>query len=257
MRNIIAGIAIAIVGLIGSHVTAETFFFSNATPSGLDGLAAGNVIKPEVTASFAAAPNLAIIDTDAGRLGVDSRAIPGVVDPFPNRFNLMQGALAGQGESIRFSFDRTGFLNVLYFDGMKDETLEYFRLELPNGSVRTIFDFEAEMRLNFQEFEVADLNVLGFTLADDATDDVSGLHIPFSAGGVFTLTYGQIDYATLLPGYVPKNSAGVPTGDLPNGARFEGLSVTIVPEPGTLILAALPLAMLCVRRRKASLLNSR
>ncbi len=234
MSRILAGLMLCV--LSGLPAQASTFVFSNANPSGLNGLAGGNVADPEVMVSFSAGPGLAIFATDAGRLGVDSRPNPGVTDPFPNRLNLMGGTAAGQGESLSFSFNRTGYLDKLYFDGMKDETLEHFTLTLPNGSVRTIFDFEAEFRLNFQGFDTEDVGVPNFVMADDATDDISGLGIPFRPGQVFTLTYGQIDYATLLPGYVPMNSQGIPTGDIANGARFEGLSVTLVPEPGTLVI---------------------
>lgn len=234
MSRILAGLMLCV--LSGLPAQARTFVFSNANSSGLNGFAGGNVADAEVAVSFSAGPGSAIFATDAGRLGVDSRPNPGVTDPFPNRLNLMGGTAAGQGESLSFSFNRTGFLDKLYFDGMKDETLEYFTLTLPNGSVRTIFDFEAEFRLNFQGFDRSDVGVPNFTMTDDATDDISGLGIPFRPGQVFTLTYGQVDYAALLPGYVPMNSQGIPTGDIANGARFEGLSVTLVPEPGTLVM---------------------
>jgi hypothetical protein len=236
--------------LSGLPAQASTFVFSNSNSSGLNGLAAGNVADAEVTVSFVAGPGTAVFATDAGRLGVDSRSNPGVVDPFPNRLNLMRGTAAGQGESLSFSFNRTGYLDKLYFDGMKDETLEYFTLTLPNGSVRTIFDFEAEFRLNFQGFDPSDVGVPNFTMTDDASDDISGLGIPFRPGQVFTLTYGQVDYAALLPGYVPMNSQGIPTGDIANGARFEGLSVTLVPEPGTLAMLVGLVAVVVRRSRR-------
>jgi hypothetical protein len=233
-------------------VQAATFVFGNNNPSGLNGLASGTVANSEIAVSFAAGPGTAIIATDAQRLGVDSRSNPGVVDPYPTRLNLLEGTAADQGEFLRFSFDRPGILDKLYFDGMKDETLEYFILRLPNGTELALFDFEAEYRLNFQNFVVADIGVPNFTLAGDASDDFSNLGIRFAAGEEFTLTYGQIDYINLLPGYVPMNSQGVPTGDLPNGARFEGLSVVVLPEPTTaslLLATTIFNALTCTRRR--------
>jgi hypothetical protein len=225
------------------------FFFSNSRPSGLNGLHSGSVVGADVTATFTAGPGTAIITTDAQRLGVNSSSNPGVVDPFPNRMNLMAGSQAGDGESIRFSFNQPGVLNSLYFDGMKDESLEYFTLQTPTGLIFSIFDFEAEMRLTFQGFDSGDTQVPNFIMTDDAQDDITGLAIAFQAGQEFVLTYGQVDYANLLPGYVPMNSAGVPTGDVANGARFEGISVTVLPEPGCVSLVASFALILTARRQ--------
>jgi hypothetical protein len=161
---------------------------------------------------------------------------------------LLAGSAAGQCESLTFSFDRPGILDKLFFDGVKDETLEFFTLRVPNGNELTIFDFEAEFRLNFQGFVPGNLGLPNFTLCDDATDDISELGIRFRPGERFTLTYGQIDYATMLSGYVPMNSGGVPTGDVANGARFEGVSVTLLPEPHSLWLMALG-ALVCTKRK--------
>lgn len=234
---------------VGNVADANTFFFSNGSPSGLNGLHSGSVVGADVTATFTAGPGSAVIATDAQRLGVNSSSNPGVVDPFLNRMNLMGGSQAGVGESIRFSFNQPGVLNSLYFDGMKDESLEYFTLLTPGGALLSIFDFEAEMRLDFQGFDPADTQVTNFIMADDAQDDITGLAIPFQPGQEFVLTYGQVNYANLLPSYVPMNSAGVPTGDLPNGARFEGVSVTVVPEPGCVcLLASLALALTARRQ---------
>jgi hypothetical protein len=234
---------------VGNVADADTFFFSNGSPSGLNGLHSGSVVGTDVTATFTAGPGSAVIATDAQRLGVNSSSNSGVVDPFPNRMNLMSGSQAGVGESIRFSFNQPGILNTLYFDGMKDESLEYFMLQTPSGAALSIFDFEAQMRLTFQGFDPADMQVTNFTMADDAQDDITGLAIPFQPGQEFVLTYGQVNYANLLPGYIPMNSGGVPTGDLPNGARFEGVSVTVLPEPGCLSLIASVALALTTRRQ--------
>ena len=131
-------------------------------------------------------------------------------------------------------------LTELLFDGLKDETLEYFSIELPDSTVLSFFDFEVEMRLNDQGFQLADLGVPNVTQADDASDDLTGLSVPFAAGDRITITYGEIDFTNVLPGYVPL------VGGVGNGSRFEGVS--IVPEPASLLLGGLSLALLVLSR---------
>ena len=113
----------------------------------------------------------------------------------------------------------------------------------------SLFDFEVELRLNPQGFQLSDLAVPNPTLADDSSDNVSGLAIPFAAGQIFTLTYGEIDYdGAVLPGYFPADDHGQPTGDLPNGARFQGPVVNAIPEPASILFACWAFSVVSLAR---------
>lgn len=232
------------------HATAGSFIFtSNA--NGLTGTAGGTLADGGLTLNInVGTPGALIDESDDSGMGVDSAGVAGVADAKGNKFNMLAGSGTGVGESVMFSFDQPGILNTLMFDGLKDETLEHFILEAPNGTVLTLFDFETEMRLNHQGFNLSDMGVANPTQAEDADDDVTGLGIAFAAGGVFTLTYGEIDYSgAVLPGYYPANSSLVPTGDTPNGARFEGIVATLVPEPGMMAMGMVLLGAGIVKRR--------
>lgn len=238
--------------LAANSAFAGSFNFASNANS-LTGLASSTLIQPDIQLSIAvASPGAVIDDSDSDGLGIDSSAITGVIDDKDSKLNVLKGAAAGQGESLTFSFDKHGLLDQLRFDGLKDEPLEYFSLTLPTGQVLTLFDFEVEMRLNHQGFVLADLAVPNPTMADGPNDDFSNLAIPFAPGDIFTLTYGEIDYdGTVLPGYYPADNNLNPTGDLPNGSRFQGLTATPIPEPTTLTITTLALTACITKRRRA------
>ena len=73
--------------------------------------------------------------------------MPRVSDSDADKLNILGGTSAGQGESINFSFDHSGVLEEVFLDRMKDQTLEYFQLQVPGGPVVTLFDFVVEFRL--------------------------------------------------------------------------------------------------------------
>ena len=192
--------------------------------------------------SLAAGPAGARLnDTANAGLGIDSSAIAGVVGDPAITMNRLSN---GQFESVTFSFNRAGRIRDLLFDGVKDETLEYFRLDLPGGGVKTLFDFETQLRLVEQGFSLASLAVPNITLMNNADDDVHNLGVTFQAGDVFTLTYGEHAFPE---GYVPSANG---TG---NGARWEG--VVVVPEPASFcltIFAAVALRSAGRRQQAAS-----
>lgn len=237
-----------IVLLCANNSRAGDFVFANST-SGLTGLVSSTLIESDIQLSIAVGATGAVFDeSNSDGLGIDSSGISGALDANSSKFNVLGGT--GQGESLTFSFSENGILDKLGFDGLKDEPLEYFSLELPNGSVLSLFDFEVEMRLNDQGFQLSDLGVPNPTMSDGHSDDFSGLAIPFAAGEIFKLTYGEIDYdGSVLPGYYPADDNLIPTGDIANGSRFEGISATVVPEPGSLTLALLAGCSVLRRRR--------
>jgi len=118
------------------------------------------------TAYFAAGPVGALLDDrDSQGMGIDTSQLLGVSDGGSvgdvTKFNIIDGtnAVSGQAESVSFSFDRPGVLKSLLLDGVKDETLEYYSLVLPNGTVLTIFDSQTEFRLSNQGYHLTDLQV--------------------------------------------------------------------------------------------------
>jgi len=199
---------------------------------GLTGSATAMLIQGPYHMSMVAGPAGAVLNENHGSaLGVDSRRVVGAVDLGPtqdiDKINILGGVpgVAGAVETVAFSFNRSGVLLGLRFDGVKDENLEYVRLELPNGDVLAMFDFEVPLRLTHQGFTVAALAVSNPLFLDDERDDIDGLNIPFLPGQTFILSYGE---APFPPGYVPRQN------DLPNGIRWQGL--VVVPEPGVLCL---------------------
>lgn len=249
MRKILGCACVATL-MCASHTMAGSFIFSS-NANGLTGAGSGVLTDGGLTLNIdAGMPGAVFDESDSDGMGLNSAGVAGVTDDSDSKFNILGGSAAGVGESITFSFDQPGVLNTLLFDGLKDETLENFALELPNGTVLTLFDFEVEYRLNLQGFNLSDMGVPNPTQAIDSSDDIIGLNIPFAAGEVFTLTYGEVDYnGAVLPGYYPADDNLVPTGDTPNGSRFEGIVATLVPEPGTLLIG-LTMATACAVRRR-------
>ena len=216
---------------------AESFLFGE-NANGVTGQTAASLDSGPFRLELAADPPGAVLDEqDDEGLGIDTSSLMDVSDGGgtgdPRKFNLIDGnsPVSGQGESVEFSFQRRGILKDLLFDGMKDETLEYFSIAFPDASIITFFDFEAEFRLNQQSFQLAELGVANPTLAADASDDLIGVNYHFEAGEEFQITYGEIDYRNVLPGYEPLGSQ-----KFGNGARLEGI-VVVVPEPACVTLS--------------------
>ena len=205
-------VALALFVLIcAKSALAETFSFGNDV-NGITDQPMATLHGAEFTISLAAGPSgSTLYDVDPQGLGIDSRPVA-FSDPDRSKFNLVDGSAPVAGEAIEFSFDRAGVLTGLIFDGVKDETLEYFRLLIPGMTPIYFFDSQADPSA---------INVPGdvvFLLENGAMDDeVVDLRIPFQAGTAFDLSYGQ-----LLMG---------------NGSRLEGITV-VVPEPSGLLLTA-------------------
>lgn len=211
------------------------------------------LVDDSVAATFVAGPaGGRLDDRDEQGLGIDTSQLDNVSDGGSigdtTKFNIIDGSnsRSGQGESIAFSFDRPGILETLLFDGMKDETLEYYELELPSGERITIFDSQTEFRLGLQGFSLSDLSVPNPVMAPTENDDLTGIGFAFNADDVFVLTYGEGDY-TEVPGYRtnPALPAGIPNTP-GNGARFQGVVVTTVPEPGAAMLACTAVGAMCL-----------
>lgn len=193
-------------------------------------------------------------------MGIDTSQLAGVTDGGSagdtTKFNSIDGTnpVSGSGEALTFSFDHAGVLKTLLFDGVKDETLEYVSLTLPNGTQLTIFDSQTEYRLNLQGFHLTDLQVPNPVQAQTEDDDLTGINFSFLAGEVFTLTYGEGDYDD-VPGY--STFPNIPEApNIPgNGALLQGV-VVAVPEPCSALLGSLLMAnVLLWQRPRLALLD--
>jgi hypothetical protein len=200
-------------------------------------------------------------EADTNGLGVNSASTPGSFDvtDFSNRSKLnltedigpigdFQQPAVFYGEAVTFSFDGPGAITAMLFDGVKDESFEFFRLETPGGGVISFFD--AEIGIRISDISLISALVPNVTLLVDGTinfnDDLAGLSIPFQAGDEFRLAYGE--YIATADQLLPGNS--LLQG---NGARWEGLIVSEVPEPatGALTVSALVMGAAALARRRS------
>jgi hypothetical protein len=113
-------------------------------------------------------------------------------------------------------------IDDIFFDGITDDALEFFRLESTGGYLATFFDSEISDHVDVGLITEPNIEYL-YTDAV-LNDDRHGIKIPFQPGEVFTLSYGQVD--SLLP-------SGAQRG---NGGRFGGVNVHAVPEPTSCVL---------------------
>jgi hypothetical protein len=245
-RLFLSFVFVAGVSVVSQRVTGETLVFEDNLHA-LTGQTSATVAVGSFAGTFTAGPAGARLnENDDAGLGIDNRLVAGsTADTGINRgatkFNIIGGSgpLAGSAEFITFSFDRSGVLQDLLFDGLKDESLEFFELLLPSGAKRTIFDSQTLAKLTDQGFNLADLQVVNPVLCQDEEDDLYDLNYRFAAGEIFTLTYGEVDFNSLLSGYVPV------VDQVPNGARLQGLAV--IPEPTTAMLAMVALMIVGAR----------
>jgi hypothetical protein len=183
-------------------------------------------------------------------LGVDSSQVAGATDSSANVFEILGGSSTGLGEFVQFSFDRPGLLTGFDFDGVKDELLEYFRLESANGLRISFVDSHADMPdapHPAYEHPVAAAVHAGalsgevvylWEVSGLYDDEVYGLQLPFVAGQVFTLTFGYV---------------GEPFSQgIANGARLQGIEVQSVPEPAAVLLVLAGGLVLVNRRRRTT-----
>jgi hypothetical protein len=227
---------------------AAEFFQLTSHQHGITGSPASTITQGGYALSMTAGPTGAVLnETSSFGLGIDyngATASGGELTADRSRFNRIAGGpLVGAGEFVSFSFGQPGMLTGLLFDGVKDETFEYFRLDLPDGAALTIMDAEVELRLQEQGFSLAAIALPNLTFLKDGNDDNVGLAIPFQAGDVFRLTYGEHPYPQ---GYAPRNS------EAPNGARWEGLIVAPEPASGALLLAGAGMLAVAGRGRRTA-----
>lgn len=250
MKTVSCALLLAISLLVEPLSAASFQFGRNA--NGLTGLANATLSDGGFDLQLEVGPDGALFnENESAGLGVDTSGIEGVTDGGSvgdrGKINIIDGTapVSGTGEFVTFSFDKAGILETLLFDGVKDETLEYFTVEFPDAAVVTFFDSQTVLRLTNQGFTLADLGVPNPTIAPTEDDDFEAVDYAFSAGEQFTVTYGEIDFNAVLPGYVPR------TGGAGNGARFEGIVVRAIPEPSAATLACFAAVCFAARELRA------
>ena len=240
VRRVTASVVVVAVVCSFSMRGLAASFLLGGEANGLTGLSSKTLSRAGISMSLAVGVNLpgAVFDeADARGVTINSSAVPGVTDvDGSTKINLLAGPVAT--ESLTFSFDKAGVIDDLLFDGITDDALEYFRLESSGGYLATFFDFEIPAIVDVGL--ITEPNIEYMYTGVGFNDDRFGINIPFQAGEMFTLSYGQVD-------------ALVPTGgSLGNGGRFGGVNVHAVPEPGgAMLLVAVAIAALRMRRKIA------
>jgi hypothetical protein len=211
---------------VGSPAFAASFLFG-LEAQGVSGLSSKTLTHDGISMSFAVGANLpgaVFNESDWRGVTIDSSAVAGATDiEGGSKINLLAGPVVT--ESLTFSFDKAGVIDDVFFDGITDDALEFFRLESTGGYLATFFDFEIPAIVDVGLITEPNIE---FIYTDAVlNDDRLAINIPFQAGEVFTLLYGQVD--SLLP-------HGAQRG---NGARFGGVNVHAVPEPAAAVLLTL------------------
>jgi hypothetical protein len=188
------------------------------------------------------------IESDPAGLTIDSSAIPSIVDSEgPGKINRIAGPglPADAAEALKFSYNTPGVLTGINFDGIKDESLEYFLLTSTGGLRVNFFDSAANLtNAGAVDAAIAAGAVTGTVvyLKENAVldDEAPNLHIPFMAGQEFVLSYGELG----------SEFGATETG---NGARLQGLTAQSVPEPTALgIIIGGSGLFICLRRRRST-----
>jgi hypothetical protein len=172
-----------------------------------------------------------------GGMGVDSSAVLG-----PGGQAARFERISGSSEFVEFSFDVPGLLTGLNFDGVKDESLEYFILESTGGLRINLFDSAANTTIpgaidNAVLHGAVTGQVVYLLEGGGFDDEANNLVIPFAAGQVFTISYAEVG-GGLGAAFEPIIA--------PNGARLEGITVAAVPEPASLALSASAIGILLI-----------
>ncbi len=220
------------------------FSFGSNAGNGLHGEASGQLAQGGFTLSLETTlPDALLAELSQSGLGVNSRSNPavGFADGSTDKMDVFgsSSSLAGQGEQIRFSFDKPGILKSINFDGVKDEDYEYFLLQSANNPDLYFFDsFQGSLAdpglINVPGqviFLLEDPQLGGSSPIDDKTPPLS---IRFEAGQEFLLTYGELA-----------------VGGGGNGGRLQAITVAEIPEPGSAILALGFAALAAMTRLRA------
>lgn len=230
---VVGSLSLVVAGLTSPDARGETFVFGSGSQNNINGTASASLTKGTFTMQLLPAlPGSLLSEVSSAGMGIDSTPVAGTGDGQPSLFNVLGGSgpLAETGEALQFSFLQSGVLTGINFDGVKDESLEYFVLESPGGGRMNFFDSAANTTIPGAVASAAANgaitgDVIYLLEVNSAIDDeAQNLHIPFAAGEQFTLTF-----RSLGPEFHPLLAA--------NGARLQGVTVQSVPEPSGIAIA--------------------
>lgn len=228
----------ALLMIAAASVASGATFQFGGDANGLTDQSSATLTDEGVSLTLEATPTGAQFNERGSGMGINARSVPGVVGGEIDKFDLISGSspFTGQGEGVRFSFDQPGILKELDFDGVKDEDFEYFLLQTSTSPDLYFFD-----SFNGSTADPSTIDVPGVVMflqeapggggSGELDDRSEELFIRFAAGQEFLLVYGQL-------------GAG-------NGAQLQEITVQTIPEPATLLGAALAGGVLGLRCRRA------
>ncbi len=243
--RILATTFLVLFGVV-DRVHAETFSFGFSA-NNLLGASSKSLVAGDFGLNLVAGPpGAGLWETNSiFGMGVDATNLLG-----PGGQAARFDRINGTSEYIEFSFDRPGILTGLNFDGVKDESLEYFLLETPGVRVNLFDSFANTTIPGAVDNAIVQGALTGeivYLLENGIQDDETiDLAIPFAAGQMFRLTYMEVGGGL--------GSAFEPT-EIPNGARLQGITVAAVPEPAAGVALAIGGALLIgplIRRYRQS-----
>jgi hypothetical protein len=244
---------VCMVAIVGTNRTHAATWRFDRFAQGLNNLT-GKTLQPidslQPTIAVGHPANAVFYEGGDG-LSINSTGIAQITDQDgAAKINMVtvNGLPKAAAESIAFSFNKSGVLTGIDFDGVKDESLEYFVLTSTSGTRINFFDSFANASIPGAVSNAAGMGIVTgeiVYLMENAQfdDEAQGLRIPFTAGQQFVIAYAE------LP---PVAHIEYQAGD---GSRLQGISAELVPEPSMLAsLVSLASIMLrCnVRRRKTN-----
>ena len=241
---------LVVAGLTSLDARGETFVFGSGSQNNINGAASASLTKGAFTMQLLPALSGSLLsEVSSAGMGINSTPVAGTDDGQPSLFNVLGGSgpLAGTGEGLQFSFLQPGVLTGINFDGVKDESLEYFILESPGREPAEFFRFGREHDDSRCRRPVplptVRLRAASFICSKSIRQSMTRRRIctfrslPASR---FTLTF-----RSLGPTYHPLVAS--------NGARLQGVTVQAVPEPsGIAIVVGLALVGLARPRDEAA-----
>ena len=186
--------ATLLISVALTQVAAANSIVFGSNRNGIHGQSSATVPIGSFALSLTAGPAPSTFhETGVSGLGVNSRAIADATDDEIDKFSMIGGnaSASGSAEFVTFSFDQPGILTEIDFDGVKDESFEYFRLQTATSPDLYFFDSFIGSTADPNQINVPGQVVFlqeGTGTNDDRSPELS---IPFAAGQVFTLTYGQ------------------------------------------------------------------